>query len=170
MFTGGTGGALALGSGTPPTGALGSLYGVAADSTHACVDLFVAGANAGCSLTAAPIGTYESVNGGSTQYIFLTNAIGASSLTNFGLPAPLVAPIKSLYVQLSAAPGSGDTMIITLMDGATAESLTCTVSGASATTCNDTTHSFTPALGDLLTWRAVSTSGSAISAQIGAIY
>ncbi len=59
---GGTGGAVCYGSGTPPTTNLTSQYGIAADSTNTCNDLFVNGTNTGC-IKSVLFGTTSSLGG-----------------------------------------------------------------------------------------------------------
>ena len=87
--------------------------------------------------------------------------------------APDAATDSNLYVSVSLASGAGNSFVIVLRDATTSESLTCTIAGASATTCNDITHTFTPAAGDLMDWKVsgtgtiVVTPNIAISAQWG---
>jgi len=71
--------------------------------------------------------------------------------------APAAATIENLSVTLSAAPGAGNSLVVTLRDGGSSESLTCTISGASATTCTDNTDSFTNSQGDNLDWQLAAT-------------
>jgi hypothetical protein len=54
---------------------------------------------------------------------------------------------------------------VTLYDGATAEPITCTITAA-ANSCSDTTHTFTPAVGDLLTWQIAPTGTVVITPNI----
>lgn len=81
------------------------------------------------------------------------------------------AAISNLHVVLSAAPGVGNTLAFTLRDGATSggqsdTALTCSISGASATTCDDTTHSVTPSAADFLDWKIVPTGTLTITPDI----
>jgi hypothetical protein len=85
---------------------------------------------------------------------------GSVTAANVGWPAPSASPISSLQVYSSSVPGIGNTLVVTLYDGSTAESLTCTITAA-ANSCSDLTHSFIPAVGDLLTWQ-ISPTGSVI--------
>jgi len=66
--------------------------------------------------------------------------------------------IKNLYCLLSGTPGTGNDYAFTLMKNGEATTLTCSIAD-SATTGNDTTHAITVAAGDLITIRAVPTSG-----------
>ena len=83
---------------------------------------------------------------------------GASSATetNVDIEAPAAATVSNFYVQLSAVPGTGNSIAFTWRKNAAATALTCTI-GAAATTCNDTTHTFSAAQGDLVDIQAVTT-------------
>lgn len=70
--------------------------------------------------------------------------------------APAAATVANLQVGISAAPGAGNSYVFTLRDGGASQTLTCTISGASATSCSDTTHSVNIAKGDLVAWQIVS--------------
>ncbi len=60
-----------------------------------------------------------------------------------------------MYVQLSAALGVANTGTFTFRKNASSQSVTCIITGNSATSCSDTTHSFNVSQGDLLTVQAV---------------
>lgn len=75
---------------------------------------------------------------------------------NVDVPSPSATTITNLQVGVSAAPGTGNSYTITLRDGGVSEAVTCTISGASATSCSDLTHSFNVAQGDLIDWQIVS--------------
>lgn len=65
---------------------------------------------------------------------------------------PTAGTIDKLYVELDGAPGtaaSGKNYAITVLKGGSAQTLTCTITDT-ATTCNDTTHSFSVSAGDLV--------------------
>ena len=83
---------------------------------------------------------------------------GASSATetNVDIEAPAAATVSNFYIQLSAVPGTGNSIAFTWRKNAAATALTCTI-GAAATTCNDTTHTFSAAQGDLVDIQAVTT-------------
>jgi len=76
--------------------------------------------------------------------------------------APAAMTVANFYVQISTALGSGNSAVFTWRKGSSSQTLTCTISGASATSCNDITHSFTTAAGDLIDIQAVLT-GSVIA-------
>lgn len=69
--------------------------------------------------------------------------------SNVDVPAPGPATLSNFYVQMTAAPGAGNTAVFTVRDNAAGTALTCTVSG-SATSCNDTTHTVNISQGDLM--------------------
>jgi hypothetical protein len=65
--------------------------------------------------------------------------------------------VTNFDVQMSSAPGLGNNIVFTWRKNASSQTLTCTITGAVATSCNDSTHSFLVAQGDLLTIQLVST-------------
>lgn len=66
-------------------------------------------------------------------------------------PAATAGVINNLFISVSAAPAAGSSYIFVLRDNRAGQSITCTIS--SGTSCNDTTHSFSPNVGDLLDWQ-----------------
>src|SRR5208282_1541263 len=105
-----------------------------------------------------------------TVYVpLMGDTAGSTTRANVGWPAPSAAPISNLQAYSSSVPGTGNTLVVTLYDGSTAEALTCTITAA-ANSCSDTTHTFTPAAGDLLTWQISPTGTVTITPniQIGA--
>lgn len=62
--------------------------------------------------------------------------------------------IRNLYVWLKDAPGTDNSRVFTVRKDGVDQTLTCTIADA-ATTCNDTTHSFTVSAGDLLSLQVV---------------
>jgi hypothetical protein len=76
---------------------------------------------------------------------------------------------------MSVAIGAGNTIAFTYRDNASSQTVTCTISGASAKTCSDITHSFTPSVGDQLaiqivtTGTVVATPNIQVTTQYGAI-
>jgi hypothetical protein len=77
--------------------------------------------------------------------------------TDVDAEAPSAATVSNFYANVSTALGAGNSAVFTYRDNAVGTSVTCTISGASATTCNDSTHSFAAAKGDLLTIQVVTT-------------
>lgn len=102
---------------------------------------------------------------GSTSALSLSGTVyvplgggGLSSATESAVetPAPQAASISNLYVQLSVAPGVGNSITATVRKNGVATAVTCVISGAS-TLGSDTTHSVTCAAGDLLDIQLVPT-------------
>lgn len=77
--------------------------------------------------------------------------------TNVDIDSPTAATITNMFVQQSVAIGAGNTAVYTFRKNATSQSVTCTISGASATSCSDSVHSFNVSQGDLLTIQLVTT-------------
>lgn len=77
--------------------------------------------------------------------------------TDVDLGAPAAAVIGNLYVETNVAVGVGTTLTFTFRKNASDQTVTCAISGASSTKCNDSTHSFTPATADLITLKSVVT-------------
>lgn len=59
--------------------------------------------------------------------------------------------IKKLYVSLTGTADTAKSYVFTVYKNGSSTSLTCTVSGASDTTCSDTSNSFSVAAGDYIT-------------------
>jgi hypothetical protein len=110
-----------------------------------------------------------------TQYApIFGNAAPNSTEATVSAPSPTAATIGAMYVKLSAAPGGGNSVAVTFRDAGSSTSLTCTVSGASATTCDDVTHTATAAQGDLVDYQVVTTGSVGtpnvtITVQYGAV-
>jgi hypothetical protein len=126
-----------------------------------------------CSLASAQI-TQPSSGGGdlgvfsysasnltltANTYFFSPGGGAAPSTTETSVDyaSPVSATIQNFFVQQSAAIGAGNTAVYTWRDNATDQVLTCTIAGASATSCNDITHTFQVTQGDLLTVKLVTT-------------
>jgi len=62
---------------------------------------------------------------------------------------PVAGTVRSLYVELTTAPNTGNSRTYTLRKNQTNTSLTCTVSGT-GTTCNDTSNTVSVAVGDVI--------------------
>lgn len=78
--------------------------------------------------------------------------------------------VKKLYVDTSNDPGVGKSRTFTMMLNGSTTALTCTVSGATETDCNDTTHSFTVVAGDAITHRhTTDVTAGAYSAKISCV-
>jgi hypothetical protein len=71
--------------------------------------------------------------------------------------SPTAAAVTNMQVHVSVAPGAGNSIAFTWRKAGVSQVLTCTISGASATSCSDLTHSFNAAQGDLLDVQMVTT-------------
>lgn len=109
------------------------------------------------------------------RFAGVTSVVGALATAALSAGGYVVVPfactIDSLYVSIDTASGAGITRTFTVQKstggGAFSDTtLTTTISGASQTTNNDTTHSVSFAAGDLISLR---TSADAITANTGTI-
>jgi hypothetical protein len=95
---------------------------------------------------------------GTTFLAAVGGALASTTEGTVSLQAPAAAPISNMYVSMTPAPGTGNTATFTFRDAGGSTALTCTISGAGAGgLCNDTTHSFTPAVNDALDIQVVTT-------------
>ena len=85
------------------------------------------------------------------------SAGGGATDAAVNVGAPNAGTISSMYVTNSTAPGTGNSITYTWRKNAASQTLTCTISGSSAKTCNDITHSFSMIQGDLLDIEATTT-------------
>lgn len=101
-------------------------------------------------------GTSLTVSG--TQYFPIGGGgLPSGTEVNVDLPAPSAATISKFYAETNVAVGVGTTLTLTFRQNAGDTAITCAIAGASATTCNDTTHSFNPASADALAVKLVVT-------------
>lgn len=160
------------GNGTPAPRASTLNFANTASVTWSCTT--AAGVTA-CQATASGGGggsgggivTYSSgaaINPVGTQYVAIGGGGQASATeADVEIGSPSAATISALFVNLDLPPGIGNSIAFTWRKAGSDQTLTCTVSGAVATTCSDTTHSFTVAQGDLIDIKLVTT-GSVIVA------
>ena len=94
---------------------------------------------------------------GTTFVPYVGGGLPSATETNVQAAAPVASVISNMYVTMSTAIGAGNTVAFTYRDNASSQTVTCTISGASAKTCSDLTHSFTPAVGDALAIQIVTT-------------
>jgi hypothetical protein len=157
-------------SGSPVTGA-GTLTGVWANES---ANVVLAGPSSGGAATPGfralvaadlPSGSGSSAIMGSATAVALTTTIyipiaggGLSSTTegNVDIPAPTASTLTNFYVELSAAPGVGNSVAVTVRKNGADTALTLTISGA-AVSGSDLTHSVSVAAGDLLDIKIVPT-------------
>jgi hypothetical protein len=97
----------------------------------------------------------------SVLYLSANGNLSSTTAASVGWPAPSAAPITSLQWSLATAPATTATII--LYDGSTAESVRCQITNP-ATSCQDIADTFTPSVGDLLTWQ-VQLGSSTLSAN-----
>lgn len=94
---------------------------------------------------------------GATDYGNLQGcAANSSTLSNRDQVMPTGGVISKLYVELNGSPGVGKSYAFKLLKAGSGQTLTCTVSDA-ATTCNDTSNSFSVSAGDLVAMEIVPT-------------
>lgn len=126
--------------------------------------------------TGAGIVTYSgpSLTFTGTQYFPIGGGgLSSTTETNVDIDAPAAVTVQNMTVQMSAAPGVGNSIVYTWRKNASSTALTCTISGASATSCSDTTHNFTTVALDLLdiqtatTGTIVGTPTVVMAAQLG---
>jgi hypothetical protein len=99
-----------------------------------------------------------SVSLSGTQYIPIGGGgLPSGTEASVDTPSPSAATVTNFEAQLSAAPGAGNSIAFTWRKNAVSQSLTCTISGAVATSCSDTVNSFSVSQGDLLTIQLVTT-------------
>jgi hypothetical protein len=99
-----------------------------------------------------------SVSLAGTQYIPIGGGgLPSGTEASVDTPSPSAATVTNFEAQLSAAPGAGNSVAFTWRKNAVSQSLTCTISGAVATSCSDTVNSFSVSQGDLLTIQLVTT-------------
>ena len=94
---------------------------------------------------------------GTLYFPYVGGGLPSSTEANVDSPAPVAATVSNFYVDVSAAPGGGNSLALTIRKNGADTSVTCTISGASATSCNDTAHSFAVAANDQLTVKLVTT-------------
>jgi hypothetical protein len=95
--------------------------------------------------------TGEALNTGATTYAKLSGRSGASSTTEANQVSflPIGVTMLNLRCKVTAAAGAGKSWIFTLRRNQTTDTaVTCTISGASATTCSDTVNSQVFSAGD----------------------
>lgn len=97
-------------------------------------------------LTTGAIKYYNPAQGGNSNTAIFFNLI---------VPVPFAGHIKDLVAVMIGAPGVGNSVQFTIFVNGSSTALTCTVSGASATTAVDATHSVSVSAGDLVTLQLV---------------
>lgn len=98
-----------------------------------------------------------------------TAAINTSSPNGVWVLSPAGGTFKNLYVSLTAAPGASQSVQVTLEVAGSATSVTCTISGASATSCSDTTDTATISAGQTYNYQITVSSGNATETMAAGI-
>lgn len=99
----------------------------------------------GLTLTAGT--RYASIGGG---------GVPSATEADVGVAAPSATTMLNLQVNLSVAPGTGQTLAVTLRKNGADTALTCTISN-SAVTGQDLTHTVSIAQNDVIDWKIVTT-------------
>jgi hypothetical protein len=122
-------------------------------------------ANEGILLTSG-----NPTSGASNSVTNYFNVVGQPSFTatenlsSFVLP--VAGTIDQVYMVSNNAAGTGGSFVYTLEKNGADTTVTCTLSGNSALTCNDTTHSATFAAGDTVSLKSVPSGSPNASARI----
>ncbi len=143
---------------------LSSLIDTAIGSTQNEV-LIRGGANWGITKLTYPvqIGSIQTFTAGTTAYY----GVGCGSSVTEALcyiPAPTGMTLVGMYGQADVVPGAGQTDVLTFRKNAVDSAVTCTISGAGTSKCNDTSHTSMMVAGDVGTVKVV-LSGSAATAN-----
>lgn len=141
---------------TPRTWVAGELVTAALFNTHLRDNLnFLYATGAGgfffCRSSTPP-------TAGQTRYYGVWES---ATETDISIPIPVAGTLRNLSAAASVAPGAAQTFTYTARKNAADTSLTCTISGAAATSASDTSHSPTVAAGDLLAVKVVVSGGGA---------
>lgn len=143
------------------------------------------GVNSGAAPTEVAVGSGLSLSGGTLTasasagggtFNYSDNGVTVTAGTYFtpigggGIPqateanvqvkAPSALTVNNLQVGISADPGSGQTLAVTMRKAGSDQTLTCTVTGTgggTAISCQDLTHSISVAQNDLIDWKVVTT-------------
>lgn len=93
-----------------------------------------------------------------TRYVPIYGS-GTPSTTeaDYEVKSPSATTAANLQVSISADPGVGQTLAVTLRKAGADTALTCTITGGAALTCQDLTHSVNIAQNDLIDWKVVTT-------------
>lgn len=108
------------------------------------------------------------VGSGATTYAAPSNCGSSGNAeADQRFPSPIAGTARNLYVNSNSAPGAGETYTITLRLNGANTSVTCTISGAAATTCSDTSNTATVAAADRITFSVVASAGAANLPEMG---
>ncbi len=165
-------GTLTLPAGTSDLSATGVPNGVVQQGS-AGAPLTVAALTAGQTVSQIPVtwgnGQFTQSGGGTDYYCGAQGGSLLSTFNNCESPWPITGHFKTLYAQLSAAPGGVQTVVLTLEVGAygapSDTALTCTITGA-AQSCNLTGQNVAITAGQIAACKVVF-SATATSASVG---
>ena len=91
-------------------------------------------------------------NAAANYYPFVPGNVGNATENLAQVPMPFAGNITALYIKLGTFPGVGKQYVFTIYkNGSAVGGNTCTISGGSATTCNDTVTSLAFNAGDTIT-------------------
>lgn len=107
---------------------------------------------------------------GTTYIPPVGGGLPSTTEANVQASAPVASPVVNFYALISLPPGTGNTIKFTFRDAGSSQSLTCTISGFPSTTCKDTSHTFTPTVGDLLDIKIDTTGTVSITPNIQIFY
>jgi len=79
---------------------------------------------------------------------------------------PLALTFNSMSVNINAAPGIGNSRVITLRDDAADTAIACTISGGTATSCLYSGDAITIAAGSKLGWKQVNSAAIVAAARM----
>jgi len=106
------------------------------------------------------VGAGKGVVGVATLYLVGPGVVASGTTEAILWLAVRAGTVKNLRCFLGVAPGGADTVIVTLRKNAADQTTTCTITGV-ATTCSDTSNTFSVVAADQLSVKAVSSAGVA---------
>lgn len=97
-----------------------------------------------------------------------TASLACTSTTAQEMPVPVPCTFKNMYVKASAAGGAAGSGLMQLFKNGSASGITCTL--GTGTSCNDTTHTVSMAVGDTYSVRVTTGQASDTTADIRAAF
>jgi len=91
---------------------------------------------------------------------------GAAAALTAAMVMSFSGTAKNLYAVSNTNAGVGQSWTLTMMKNGSAQSATCTISGGSSTSCNDTSNSFTFVAGDYISLRVVASATATNNATV----
>lgn len=88
------------------------------------------------------------------------SGVPSTTEADYATKSPSATTVTNLQVNLSADPGSGQTLTVTLRKAGADTAVTCTITGPltpPAAVCQDITHSVNIAQNDLIDWKVITT-------------